>query len=770
MSHPAAQPDQPPAPEPPRYVVLFRTAEGLQRAVLDRGSLLAGGSADRRPELLLDGLARSHARVALDGDRVVVTNLAGEREVWIDAVELQPTERMEWQPGQRLYLGRKRHVLELRAEPYAPEAPPAPPPAAAAPPAPPEPLAAPATLVIEPGKPRLVEGLSIHNTTAEILSYVLTFSSDGALGRALAEHSPRHELGLLPGERRAVPLTVLVPREPASPARPYDVTISPASPGRPELSYARRCAWTIAGYQAPRTSHPAAERRGTSTARFAFGLRNHTNAQVFYTLSVHGQTTELVEAGGAGEAESAPLPPEVEAPGLTFRFTPSSRLVPADPDEERRFVLEVEADDSAREELRHSFEVVARPAGQDASADIVWPCVFLQLPERRRPPLALLVGLGTAFVAALAIILLGLIFTNRTAGPSHTATASAASATASAEAAAIFRATQFAHRSDEYAARVAQARVAAQWETIVATAVISPYVALVYQTQTTVAFAQTAQAAAVAELLPALTTATALVNQQSTQAVLAEVAAAVDAEAALIRQTAEAGRATEVGAIAEVATGVAGQTATAVAGQTIVAQAQQQATVFAEARAQATEVSVAQTADAQPAALSVEDAPPCVVRDQSFDALVVTVRDRLNREATTSVVTVSIELVPVDSPRGATLGGETSRATHNGKARFFGLKISRAGIFRIKARFGRFETVTTNDIRVVDSPNASCLQLSTDPPAPAAAPAAAPPAGGPPEPEQPPLLDNTPLIVTPVFSGDDAGAVEPPAPSSPGQP
>jgi hypothetical protein len=681
------------------YVVVYRDQEGVfQRVPIGERPLLVGGAADRKPDILLGGLARSQATIARDAAGVTVTNRAGPGEAWIENVELLPNEPMRWERGSLLRLGADGHTLRLDVADRPQELAPSLVPPLSAPAATPILRLSEPELRIVPNPEPLQIELTLFNPFHRPLSYQITFSSEGAMERALRPIKRYASEELQPNQRMVLQLALTVPRSPEVRPGRYPVRVTAAIGGVAETVFEKDYTWSIAAYP-PRGNKEQALRSGQGelSAQYEPILHNDSNAPLFYRLRAKLKEAVIEEPDGQGVSQQL----ELTGDELAFEFDPDSRLVQVDRGGAAKVGLIVQAQRPVAERTRFAFELVAQPTGLPESAASTWSGEFIQTPPPPEQRGALLAGVAAATAVGL---LLALSVWYWSASIEQAAIRDAAE-TATAQA--ISTQLTFVETQSAHARGTSQALLDAQYATLVASAVISQSQQFATQTAAVVAIKETTQAVTLAELAPVLENATALANQQTSLAVAGAIATEAAQQAQALGQTGEALRNTEVGAIAEAATGAAGQTTTAVAAQTIVAQAQQQATSFAEARTQVARDLTRQTELAEPGSVSIAGVAPCVATGQSIDTVYVTVNDRTGQPATSVVVTATLELQPVSGTDRPRLEGESQKQTDNGIARFFGLKIDRVGKYRFLGRVGRFNPAPSEVFEVVE-PGGSC--------------------------------------------------------------
>lgn len=698
-------------PAPPDRLIIEATRGNAfaGRCELREGSLVRVGSAEHA-DLRLEGLPRVQATIAMDQGVVRVVNLGQVGSVRLGR-GLRVNEPVVWLPGMPVVvqigadidgpaetyrLTRTAFVDDGPTEGAATtaevsdEAGKNPPPAL-------ELELVPRLFVLEPGTPKQIT-VRIVNGTQHRLAGRLTIAPDGELARVLMVqgiHRPLIERPILldPGRTSLEQFELSVPKEPSSIAGKYKVAVTVTAQAGAQgangevqhpLTGLQDVTWQIAPYSASPVL--ATDGRWRRKERRVWdqllSLENPTNRSVYYRIDV---TSDRPSPIGAGPGQPGQSP---------IACLPESLIIP--PGERRPVVVRVTLGPGENELIPgETIRVTARAAQGDEqdsrtlTFERIWsPFASLDDPHRRR-----IAGYGLVVALATLALLIGLFaMQDRRTAESQAQTAQAAAA---ARVAAITGAAQA--RQD--AAVTLQVAVSTQ-QAAAAQTIQSQAAAVVTATQGAQALALAVQGTAAAELQPVRDRANALATAEGERALQATVAAQVASQEVLLFQTADAGRATVEAQVGGTATQVANAAATADAGSTVLAQAAtQQALVDATA-----------TAGAEPARVTIGGEKLCVGKDEPLGNVVITVFDRLGREAVGITETVRVELQAVDRGKGR-LSGTLERPLDRGIARFTDLSINETGYYRLLARFRRFQPQPSEIIQVVGegAPDNKCV-------------------------------------------------------------
>lgn len=755
MTAPDPPPQDAPADHAPKGDIYVQTRSRDGRVIrhpLGPGGLRIGSAEDLGLNLVLEGLARNHARVSWRGGAVEVTDLGGDGGTKIQGADLVPFEPTTWELEQTLELGKPRHHMRLiRVAPQArasPETTAEARPEALGPASGAEPLAVevvPQSLIITPGAAcPLTILLTNGGSTALSCDLELETASPAMFTCTFRDPQPPIELQPM-AKPHVVTCIVHVERRPASNARQYPVRLALRVRDRAggpagELRLERKLLWTVTAYEeaptlTPRRESLAFQREREKTGRAI--LRNPTNAMTFYRV-----TAKLVEPLLEGDT------------GASVECRQS--LLAVEPGGERTVYVTVQAADDVREETPRTVLVRAQQTGTDLVGECELP--FVQQPppqdsrlEQLRRGVAqnwALLLIGLLALAGVVVLALALNYRPDLQARQAAETQQAAAVAESVEArvSRLVAQTQVARIGvDAFRTQTAQSIRTA----IIATAVQSTSL----QLQTVNAVQTEVQATQIRIVEPLIEAATGAALLQAGRAAEASVAQTVAAREQAIFQTADAEQGAFAAAVGATATQVANQTATVFAASTVLAQAETQQALVGQTA----------TAQAEPVYFTIGPVRPCVAVGESLGNVVVTVFDVLNRHAVGISDPISVQLEPLDRSRGQ-LQGTTEQTPKDGIGRFTDLSITRPGLYRLLGRYRRFEPQPSEAIRVVEGDAPCAPELRAGAAGSQAAPTPTPAPGEPPE--LTPILSGPPVEATPIYPppGEPSGA----APATPG--
>ncbi len=266
--------EQPAEAPLPKVRVLDKAGKELQVIEL-RDELTIGRKEDSGIVLADRVVSLQHARLNWDGSRVTVTDLRSSNGTRLGGTRLVPNTAQVWQPGDLLEIGSYRFELEQIT-----------------------PVVSETSMVrqlvevdrigvtleeneleLEPGTPTVLSvTLANHGETVDHFSLRV----DGIDERWVI--GPPRPPQLFPGSETVVPLTVLVPRDPASEARTYHVNVRALSKDR-DWEYGQASAqWRVLPYEATEFTIAPARVRSRGDARFRIVLRNNGNVPVDYKV------------------------------------------------------------------------------------------------------------------------------------------------------------------------------------------------------------------------------------------------------------------------------------------------------------------------------------------------------------------------------------------------------------------------------------------------------------------------------------------------------
>ncbi|NTV63616.1 MAG: FHA domain-containing protein, partial [Oscillochloris sp.] len=358
----------PESANPLRLDVLGPQGETLRSVDLNQAVLTIGQAPGNQLMLEADGVSRYHLRIANDGKRVSVTDLGGRSGTLLNEQRLTPHSEAAMAPGAILRVGPFRlRLSEVRSASTA--------------------TTTVAQHVVHGALALALAGgretLEITPGQATVVVLVLTNNGDTPENATLAVEGipadwvrlPEAALEVPPGSPLSLPVQILAPRESASRAGEYSVTLRARTQGSSEIC-AVSARWTVLPFSGSSFEMRPQKRavRGTANVTYTLVLENSGNQLAGFSLR-------------AGEDE----------PALDYQL--DQNRVTLEPGASASINLEVQArENPSGRSQNYTFSVRAQPA---AGTPLL---ATGQLTQQRPFPIWVI---PTALLGLVALIALG---------------------------------------------------------------------------------------------------------------------------------------------------------------------------------------------------------------------------------------------------------------------------------------------------------------------------------------------------------------------------